>query len=68
MISLSKANLVDDRIDLDQIENSIRRDSIVVGENNGDGFLTLLEDLQEKHDWIQKVFGPLISNFIMFFP
>jgi len=55
LIILSKANLVDEGIDLDQIKNSIRRDSIVVGEDNEDGFSKLLRDLQEKHKWIQEV-------------
>jgi len=56
MIILSKANLVDEGIDLDEIKNSIRRDSIVVGEDNGYKFSKMLEDLQEKHDIIQRVF------------
>ena len=56
MIILSKANLVDEGIDLDEIKNLVREDSIVVGEDNGDDFSKLLEDLQEKHDKIQKVF------------
>jgi len=55
LIILSKANLVDEGIDLDEIKNSVRRDSIVVGEDNEDGFSKLLEDLQEKHDKIQEV-------------
>jgi len=57
MIILSKANLVDEGIDLDQIKNSIRGDSIVVGEDNGDGFSKLLENLQWNHDKIQEVFS-----------
>ena len=55
MIILSKANLVDERIDLNQFKNSLREDSIVVGENNGDKFSKLLEDIQLKNDEIQKV-------------
>jgi len=55
MIILSKANLVDEGIDLDEIKNSTREDSIVVGEDNGDGFSKLLENLQEKRDKIQEV-------------
>ena len=55
MIILSKANLVDEGIDLDDIKNEIRRNSIVVGEDNGDKFSKLLEDLQWKHQRIQKV-------------
>ena len=55
MIILSKANLVDEGIDLDEIKNSIKRDSIVMGENNGDGFSNLLGDLQEKHKTIKQV-------------
>ena len=43
MIILSKANLVDEGIDLYQIKNSIGGGSIVVGENNGNEFLELLE-------------------------
>jgi len=54
-VILSKVNLVDEGIYLDEIKNSIGGDSIVVGENNGDGFSKLLENLQEKHDGIQKV-------------
>ena len=56
MVILSKANLVDEGIDLDEIKNSVRGDSIVVGEDNGYLFSKLLEKLQEKHDKIQKVF------------
>jgi len=55
VIILSKANLVDEGIDLDEINNSIREGSIVLGEDNGDGFSKLLENLQEKHDEIQEV-------------
>jgi len=55
LIILSKANLVDEGIDLDEIKNSIRRDSIVLGEDNGFKFSQLLEDLQEKHERIQQV-------------
>ena len=55
MIILSKGNLVDKGIDLDEIKNSIREDSIVVGEDNGDEFSELLENLHKKHDIIQKV-------------
>ena len=55
MIILSKANLVDEGIDLVQIKNSIRRDLIVVGEDDEDGFSKLLEDLQEKHHEIHQV-------------
>jgi len=67
MIILSKANLVDEGIDLDEIKNSIREDSIVVGENIGDGFSKLLENLQEKQEKIQKVFNLLISIFIFIY-
>ena len=55
MIILSKANLVDKGINLDQIKNSIGRDSIVVGEDNGDEFSKLLENLQKKNNKIQQV-------------
>jgi len=55
MIIFSKANLVDESIDLDEIKNSIRRDLIVVGEDDEDGFSKLLEDLQKNHDTIQQV-------------
>ena len=81
MIILSKVNLVDERIDLDEIKNlvdgevdflvdegidlneiknSIGKDSIVVGEDNEDGFSKLLGRLQWKHEWIQQVFIQLI--------
>jgi len=61
MIILSKANLVDKGLDLDEIKNSIGRNAIVVGEDNGDGYLKLLKDLQKKHDEIQEV-NHLISD------
>ena len=67
MAILSKANLVDEGIDLDEIKNLIRRDPIVVGENNGIGFSKLLEDLQGRHDEIQKVlliFSPIRHHYI----
>ena len=56
MVVLSKANLVDEGIDLDEIKISIRKNSIVVGEDNEDGFSKLLGNLQKKHDKIQEVF------------
>ena len=73
IIILSKANLVDDGINLDEIKNSIREDSIfkvsiVVGENNEDGFSKLLENLQENHETIQQVFiffSPLYNIFLL---
>ena len=69
MIILSKANLVDEGIDLNEIKNSIRRDSIVVGEDNGEEFTEMLENLREKHDGIQwvlliKFFSYLFSYLV----
>jgi len=60
MVILSKANLVDEGIDLNFIKNLIGIDSIVVGasrvgEDNEDGFSKLLRNLQEKHERIQWV-------------
>ena len=66
MIILSKANLVDEEIDLGKIKNSIRRLSIVVGEDNGIGYLKLLKDLRQEHDKIQKVFLSIFL-FLTFF-
>jgi len=66
MIILSKANLVDEGIDLDEIKKSIRRDSIVVGEDNGDGFSNLFEDLQKNHDEIQRVFLQIFKFSFLF--
>jgi len=57
MIILSKANLVDEGIDLDEIKNLIRKEPIVVGENNGRGFSTMFEDLRWNHDIIQTVYN-----------
>ena len=65
MIILSKANLVDEGIDLDEIKNSIKEDSIVVGGDNEDGFSELLEDLQKKHKRIQRVFNKLLIMLIL---
>ena len=59
MIILSKANLVDEGIDLDEIKKSIR-DSIVVGEDNEDGFSEFLEYLHFNNDEIQEVLILLI--------
>jgi len=55
MIILSKANLVDEGIDLDEIKNSLRRDSIVIGRSIRDDFRPIVNQLQEFYDKIQEV-------------
>ena len=67
MIILSKANLVDEGIDLDEIKNLIGENSIVVGEDNGNEFLKLLENLQKNHDEIQKVYTLDFFFFIIIY-
>jgi len=62
MVILSKANLVDEGIDLDEIKNSIGGDSVVVGEDNEDGYSKLMGDLQENHDKIRKVLNHVLSH------
>ena len=56
MIILSKANLVDEGTDLDEIKNLIREDSIVVGMSIRDDFGPVVNQLQQFLDKIQKVF------------
>ena len=55
MIILSKANLVDERIDLDEIKNSIRENSIVIGKSISNDFRPIVQKLKEFHEKIQKV-------------
>ena len=66
MIILSKANLVDEGIDLDQIKNSIREDSIMIGKNITDEFRPIINQLQDFHDKIQQAFLHLLDFFIIF--
>jgi len=63
MIILSKANLVDEGIDLDEIKNSIRKYLIVVG---ADDFRPIVKQLQWKHDEIQEVFKLISFIFSLF--
>ena len=55
MIILSKANLVDEGIDLDEIKNSVGEDSIVVGKSTRDDFRPIINQLQRGHETIQEV-------------
>ena len=64
MIVLSKANLVDEGIDLDEIKNSIRRDSILVGRSIRGDFRPCVDQLQAFHDRIQEVFNNHLNLFI----
>ena len=62
MIILSKANLVNEGIDLDEIKNLIREDSFVVGADNEDEF-SVLENLQKMNDKIKN--STALNSFVV---
>jgi len=66
MIVLSKANLVDEGTDLDQIKNSIGSDSIVIGKSIRDDFRPFVQQLQEFHYKIQKVLTINVQFYLLF--
>ena len=67
MIILSKANLVDEEIDLGKIKNSIRGDSIVIGKSIRNDFRPIVNQLQDFHDKIQEVFLNKLLIYSFFF-